>query len=216
MSSRRHTCAKSSIQSASSITCFSRFRTKASRAPSLGSPSSSTTSRITNRGALTVFRKQHSVGMTAFRNTDNDGLIRASADWISPGAIVSDDAVGEAHISNPPPADGQRVSLLDSDHLFFTLIVNNPAAARNWVWKKFFARAQPFLDEKYISSLDRQSRSDDHRRFWIHGSRAAMGHMRRYADQMNLITMIPRPDLASTRYALARPGSEYLVYQPHP
>ncbi len=76
-----------------------------------------------------IFRKQHPVGMTAFRNTDNDGLIRASADWISPGAIVSDDAVGEAHISNPPPADGQRVSLLDSDHLFFTLIVNNPAAA---------------------------------------------------------------------------------------
>jgi hypothetical protein len=30
--------------------------------------------------------------MTAFRNTDNDGLIRASADWICPGAIVSDDA----------------------------------------------------------------------------------------------------------------------------
>jgi hypothetical protein len=85
-----------------------------------------------------IVQKQHPVGMTAFRNTD-DGLIRTSADWISPGAIVSDDAVGEACISNPPPADGQRVSLLDSDHLFFTLIVNNPAAARNWVWKSFCA-----------------------------------------------------------------------------
>jgi hypothetical protein len=47
-------------------------------------------------------------------------------------------------------------------------------------------------------------------------ARAAMGHTRRYANKMNLITMIPRPDLASTRYALARPGSEYLVYQPQP
>jgi hypothetical protein len=47
-------------------------------------------------------------------------------------------------------------------------------------------------------------------------ARAAMGHTRRYADKMNLISMTPRADLASTGYALAHPGSEYLVYQPQP
>ena len=82
--------------------------------------------------------------------------------------------------------------------------------------EEFFARAQPCLDGKYISELDRQSRPDNCRRFWIYAARAAMGHPRRYANKMNLITMMPHPDLASTRYALARPGSEYLVYQPQP
>jgi hypothetical protein len=44
--------------------------------------------------------------------------------------------------------------------------------------------------------------------------RAAMGYARTYADEMNLATMTPRGDLTSTGYALANPGSEYLVYQP--
>ena len=31
---------------------------------------------------------------------------------------------------------------------------------------------------------------------------------------MNLASMTPRPDLASSRYCLANPGQEYLVYLP--
>jgi hypothetical protein len=31
---------------------------------------------------------------------------------------------------------------------------------------------------------------------------------------MDLAAMTPRPDLASTRYCLAHPGEEYLVYLP--
>ena len=31
---------------------------------------------------------------------------------------------------------------------------------------------------------------------------------------MDLASMLPRPDLASTRYTLANPGDAYLVYQP--
>lgn len=163
-----------------------------------------------------IVRKQHPVGMTAFRNTDNDGLIRASADWISPGAIVSDDAVGEAYISNPPPADGQRVSILDSDHLFFTLIINNPAAARTWVWKSFLRGHNPILMENIFQDSTGRAVPATTGDSGFMAARAAMGQTRRYADKMSLITMIPRPDLASTRYALARTGSEYLVYQPQP
>jgi Putative collagen-binding domain of a collagenase len=44
--------------------------------------------------------------------------------------------------------------------------------------------------------------------------RAAMGHTRAYAEKMNLAAMAPQGDLASTTYALANPGVEYLVYQP--
>src|SRR5262249_52625705 len=35
-----------------------------------------------------------------------------------------------------------------------------------------------------------------------------------YANRMNLATLTPRSDLASSKYCLANPGTEYLVYQP--
>jgi hypothetical protein len=41
-----------------------------------------------------------------------------------------------------------------------------------------------------------------------------MGDTRRYAEKMNLAAMAPRPELSSTRYCLANPGVEYLVYLP--
>jgi hypothetical protein len=42
-----------------------------------------------------------------------------------------------------------------------------------------------------------------------------MGDTRRYAERVGLIDMQPRRDTASTGYALANPGSEYLVLEPH-
>jgi hypothetical protein len=47
-----------------------------------------------------------------------------------------------------------------------------------------------------------------------HGIRATMGQTRRYANRIDLARSRPRPELASTRYCLAVPGRQYLVYQP--
>jgi hypothetical protein len=44
--------------------------------------------------------------------------------------------------------------------------------------------------------------------------RLAMGDTRRYAERMHLAATEPRGDLASTTFALANPGREYLVLQP--
>lgn len=44
-------------------------------------------------------------------------------------------------------------------------------------------------------------------------ARYAMGDTRRYAERMKLVDMVPRGDLSSTGYALANPGTEYLVLQ---
>ena len=41
-----------------------------------------------------------------------------------------------------------------------------------------------------------------------------MGQTRTLAARMNLAAMVPRDDLASTRFCLADPGREYLVYLP--
>jgi hypothetical protein len=44
--------------------------------------------------------------------------------------------------------------------------------------------------------------------------RRAMGVTRRLAERVNLATLVPRPELASSRYCLAHPGQEYLVDLP--
>jgi hypothetical protein len=46
-------------------------------------------------------------------------------------------------------------------------------------------------------------------------ARLAMGDTRRYAERIGLLDMQPRRDVASTGYALANPGSEYLVLEPY-
>jgi hypothetical protein len=161
-----------------------------------------------------IIRKKHPVGMTAFRNTDNDNLLEASADWISPGAVNADDAAGEAYITDPPAADGQRVSILDSDHLFFTLILNNPTAARHWVWTSFLRGHNPILMENIFQDTTGRVVPETTANVGYVVARAAMGQTRRYATRVNLAAMTPRADLSSTGYVLASPGSEYLVYQP--
>ncbi|MEM2428821.1 MAG: putative collagen-binding domain-containing protein, partial [Candidatus Bathyarchaeia archaeon] len=44
--------------------------------------------------------------------------------------------------------------------------------------------------------------------------RRAMGNTRRIARRFNLVEMLPMPDLASTKYCLAKPGYVYVVYLP--
>jgi hypothetical protein len=44
--------------------------------------------------------------------------------------------------------------------------------------------------------------------------RRALGHARQLAERLNLAAMTPRDDITSTKYCLASPGREYLVYQP--
>jgi len=41
-----------------------------------------------------------------------------------------------------------------------------------------------------------------------------MGYTLEYANQMNLTAIVPRNDLASTKYCLANLGFEYLIYLP--
>jgi hypothetical protein len=161
-----------------------------------------------------VIRKQHPVGMTALWTTDNAALSRGLVEWISPGAMTSDDPLSEPYIAEPPATDGSKVSILDSDHLFFNLIAGDPVAARSWVWKSFLRGHKPILMENiFDDSTGRAVLVTTHDAGFA-AARAAMGHTLRYASRMDLIDMAPRGDLTSTGYALANPGWEYIVYQP--
>ncbi|OGX44768.1 MAG: hypothetical protein A3G38_02930, partial [Omnitrophica WOR_2 bacterium RIFCSPLOWO2_12_FULL_51_8] len=147
--------------------------------------------------------KQHPVGMTSFDYTTtevqklpgNDWLLLSPADWISPfggGALYT------AYSTNPPAATGAKVIVLDTDH------IGAQGDWRYWAWISFTRGHNPI----YMDPYDLASRPADT------GLRAAMGHTLQYANRINLAAMTPRGDLASTTFALANPGQEYLVYQP--
>ncbi|MBM3334472.1 hypothetical protein FJY63_07405, partial [Candidatus Sumerlaeota bacterium] len=145
--------------------------------------------------------KQHPVGMTSIgygkNPTDLDRLLKSPADWISPNPDRYD------YKNDPPAADGAKVVLPDTDHLWG--VGGNVA----WVWKSFLRGLNPiFMDPYRRGVLDRGP--DDQ---W-EPVRRAMGVTRRLAEQVNLSAMTPRKELARSGYCLADPGREYLIYLP--
>ena len=140
---------------------------------------------------------QHPVGMTvAWPEGSNAALFGSAADWISPNATGG-------YKENPPAADGRKVILSDTDHLW------GVGGNRAWVWKSFLRGLNPlfmdpYKDVRFGGTYDPQ---------WD-AVRRAMGHTLTYADKMPLAAMTPQNSVASTHYCLARPGAAYLIYQP--
>ena len=157
-----------------------------------------------NHLIATARNRQHPVGLTGHGGENNDEMLASPADWFSPGADPWPDLR-----KDPRAADGKKVSLLDTDHVF------GVGGDQKWVWKGFLRGhnvlyMDPYDDPEWKPVL--QGQGVDMR--WADAARPAMGHARRYAERMNLAKATPRPELASTGYCLANPGSEYLVYLP--
>ncbi|MEN6337017.1 MAG: putative collagen-binding domain-containing protein [Phycisphaerales bacterium] len=147
---------------------------------------------------------QHPIGLTGHGGENNDEMLASPADWFSPGADPWPDLR-----KDPRAVDGKKVSLLDTDHVF------GVGGDQKWVWKGFLRGhnvifMDPYGDPQWEPILEGQGVgvSDAEK------ARLAMGHARRYAERMDLAKATPRPELASTGYCLADPGSEYLVYLP--
>lgn len=144
--------------------------------------------------------KQHPVGLTSdgFGGYDDtDRLLASTADWISPSPDKYD------YRSNPPAANGQKVIITDTDHLW------GLGGDRAWVWKSFLRGLNPILMDPYNGSVVPDS--DGAR--W-ESIRKAMGGTLRLAQRLDLRAMTPQPALASTGYCLASSGEEFLVYLP--
>ncbi len=138
--------------------------------------------------------KQHPVGNTGHGTERLPTMLASPAEWISPGQA-------DGYAENPPAWSEKKVSLLDTDHIWG---VGGNAA---WVWKSFLRGHNPIFMDPYDGSVLGEDTG------W-EPIRSALGHARRIAERVNLAGMTPRNELASTRYCLANPGREYLVYQP--
>jgi hypothetical protein len=138
--------------------------------------------------------KQHPVGNTGHGAERLATMLASPAEWISPGRA-------DGFAEDPPAWNTNKVSLLDTDHIWG---VGGNAA---WVWKAFLRGHNPLFMDPYDGSVLGRDQG------W-EGIRAALGHTRKLADRINLAAMQPRDGLASTKYCLANPGKEYVVYQP--
>jgi len=168
---------------------------------------------------------RHPIGMTMqFPVQDqtrvNDPLFDSAADWISPGYDDEIFAAGghpmapgsppSRWFDNPPANDGAKVVITDTDHY---------APGKGdalWAWKSFLRGHHPILMDfgiiDVVNPLDPSLGIPSYESY--EPARYAMGDTRRFAEKMDLIAMEPRGDLTSTGYALANPGTEYLVLQP--
>jgi hypothetical protein len=85
-----------------------------------------------------------------------------------------------------------------------------------WAWKSFLRGHHPILMDfgiiDVVKPLDPSLGVPPDKAF--EPARYAMGDTRRYAECVELIDMVPRPELSSSRYVLANAGQEYLVLQP--
>lgn len=127
-----------------------------------------------------------------------DDLINGPADAISPGG-------SGGYRENPPPADGAKVSIADTDH------INPWGTEPEWVWKAFLRGHNPIVMDYYrdvrIGSPPQPNEKQQ-------ALREAAGITRIFANRIALERMIPTPDAASGGYCLADGWNEYLAYWP--
>jgi hypothetical protein len=148
--------------------------------------------------------KQHPVGMTVeYPDGDNNELFSSPADWIS----VNDNG---NYKEDPPAADGSKVIITDTDHLWG----EGAGSDRAWVWKSFTRGLNPIFMDCYNANYCEGENPNDPA--WV-SLRQNLGYALSYAGRMNLVDMSPQPSLCSTTYCLANTdseGGEILVYLP--
>jgi hypothetical protein len=170
---------------------------------------------VVKRYELQMEYDAHPIGMTYMypvpdQDKANEPLWASPADWISPG--LDDGPVpGQGRwLEDPPVNDGTKVVISDTDHYA-------PFGSdAEWAWKSFLRGHNPILyDLGIVTGVNPSDRTEGTPSYEsLEPARYALGDTLRYAQRVDLAAMTPRGDLSSTDYALANPGSEYLVLDP--
>lgn len=161
--------------------------------------------------------KVHPVGLTGWNAETLDQMRSSPAEWISVGADQ-----GQFWKTDPPAWDGKKVSVCDTDHLW------GHGGTPSWAWKCFVRGhntllmdawepipGRPCREENWATRPGYPTRDLNRRDDWTwERVRKAIGNTRTLAKQVNLAAMTPHEELATTRYCLANPGVEYIVYLP--
>ena len=161
--------------------------------------------------------KVHPVGLTGWNAETVDEMRGSPAEWISIGTDA-----GQFWKTDPPAWDGKRVSVCDTDHLW------GHGGTPSWAWKCFVRGHNTLLMDSWDPIPGRAcgqvnwatrpgypTRDLNRRDDWTwEPVRKAIGNTRTLAKRINLATMVPHNELATTKYCLANPGAEYVMYVP--
>lgn len=147
--------------------------------------------------------KQHPVGMTfQFKGGSNKTLFESPADWVSPNPEAGG---GFEYKKNPPVAEGKKVVISDTDHLWG---LGGDVA---WVWKTFLRGHNPIFMDPYGRETFGKTRLD------CDPIRKNLGYVLDYSRRVDLAVMSPHLKIASSGYCLASAGESrpaYLVFLP--
>jgi hypothetical protein len=146
---------------------------------------------------------RHPVGMTVeFPNGNNAELVSSPADWISPNA-------NDGHDGDPPAANGQKVVILDTDHLW------GIGGDRQWLWRSITRGYNVLYMDCYGINLGVcEGVTNSAARLGIIPN---LGYARSFLERAPLASMTPQSNLASSQHVLAKTGAgaAYLVYLPN-
>ena len=155
--------------------------------------------------------KQHPVGITAPGfYPSNEELINSNADWVSP--MSGRDCI---YKYNPPAADGRKVIITDTDHLW------GHGVEIQWIWKSVTRGMNPiFMDpwepipHNKISIFGTDGGVDKNQRYFHNygDARRNLGYARKMVERMDLNKCVPHDELFTSTYCLANPGEEYLCF----
>ena len=107
-------------------------------------------------------------------------FLESRGDWISPNP-------DGGYRDSPRPADGAKVILNDTDHLW------GIGGSDVWAWKSFLSGMNPL----YMDAFDSQGFRSDER------VRRSLGDTNRYAKCLDLAVTTPQSALASSGYCLS-------------
>lgn len=151
--------------------------------------------------------KQHLVYLSAGGRTRRGNwtqmtkaqVLNSAADCF---AVAGGWEAGRYRKQDPPANKAGKPGFVDMDHV---------AAGSHdvgYVWTAFTRGYHFNLYDKPFESPDAEGPAWERMRYNV-------GKTVEYANTMDLINARPRPDLASTGFCLAKPGCEYIVYQPN-
>ena len=155
--------------------------------------------------------KQHMIGITAEGGEQvNEELFRTNADWISP----SNGRLFEYRY-NPPAADGSKVILNDTDHLW------GHGCEVDWIWKSFTRGMnvlfmdpwEPFPEDTQWWKIGNITKNQRYYYAWD-PMRRNLGYTREISLSYDMNRCVPHNELCTSTFCLADPGNQYVCYFP--
>ena len=159
---------------------------------------------------LQTYGVKRPVGKTyQFDYGSNDYLFNSPADWISPNSIGGYDC----RDGDAPVANGDKVIINDTDHLYY-VYYKTMGYPVDLVWKSFTGGINACHMDIWGGGSNLPGRllgwpsytSFDLIRF-------NMGYAKLLSERIDMVSMIPHPELSSTGFCLSS-DKEYVVYLP--